>query len=132
MGRIRSQYGRNHWGTSVHVQVRACTCTVRACTCTVAGTIPGTCTQYSTNEGKDKEKLARKDEVPELITPEMREQIGLNVLRPEHTAKMKGFLERSETACDDTHQFNPSRFDIHRGQSGAPSPPAATFRPLTL
>ena len=50
--------------------------------------------------------------MPEFMTKEMREQIGANVLRPEHTAKIKSYLARSETACDDTHQFNPSRFDM--------------------
>ena len=50
--------------------------------------------------------------MPEFMTPEMRETIGANVLLPEHTAKIKSHLARSETACDDTHQFNPSRFDM--------------------
>ena len=50
--------------------------------------------------------------MPEFMTKEMREQIGSNVLWPKHTAKIKGYLDRSETACDDTHKFNPSRFDM--------------------
>ena len=49
--------------------------------------------------------------MPEFMTKEMREQIGSNVLWPKHTAKINGYLDRSETACDDTHKFNPSRFD---------------------
>ena len=58
------------------------------------------------NKGKDPESM------PEFMTPEMYQQIGTNVLLPKHTTKIKGFLERSETACDDTHRFNPSRFDM--------------------
>ena len=50
--------------------------------------------------------------MPEFMTPEMRERIGTSVSRPENTAKIKSFLARSETACDDTHKFNPSRFDM--------------------
>ena len=50
--------------------------------------------------------------MPEFMTPRMRETIGANVLWPEHTAKIKSHLARSETACDDTHQFTPSRFDM--------------------
>ena len=40
---------------------------------------------------------ARADTSPNMI--------GANVLRPEHTAKIKSYLARSETACDDAHQF---------------------------
>ena len=42
----------------------------------------------------------------------MREKISRTVLRKEHEEKVKSRLEASETACDDTHKFNPSRFDM--------------------
>ena len=64
----------------------------------------------SQREGKEPESTP--ESMPEFMTPEMYQQIGTNVLLPKHTTKIKGFLERSETACDDTHRFNPSRFEI--------------------
>ena len=75
------------------------------CVCAETDCVHARCASY---------KAAKKEEekMPEFMTPKMRETIGANVLRPEHTAKIKGFLARSDTACDDTHQFNPSRFDM--------------------
>ena len=42
----------------------------------------------------------------------MRAQISQTVLRKGHHEKIKSMLEASESACDDTHKFNPSRFDM--------------------
>ena len=66
-------------------------------------------------------KMAKEEEekMPEFMTPRMREEIGANVLRPEHTAKIKSHLARSETACDDTHQFNPRSISTRVGTTPA-------------
>ena len=60
----------------------------------------------------EKEEKPSKDEMPEFMTAAMREKISRTVLRKEHEEKVKSMLEASETACDDTHKFNPSRFDM--------------------
>jgi hypothetical protein len=49
---------------------------------------------------------------PELTTAEMREGISKPVMRARHLDEIKASLAASETACDDTHRFNPS--DVKR------------------
>jgi hypothetical protein len=53
-----------------------------------------------------------KDNMPEFMTTEMREKISKTVLTEGREERVKELLEASETACDDQHQFNPSRFDM--------------------
>ena len=46
---------------------------------------------------------------------EMRETISHTRLTDENLARIRKYLQDSETACDDQHQFNPSEFDkAHR------------------
>ena len=50
--------------------------------------------------------------MPEFMTAEMKEKISKTVLRDKECNRIKELLEASETACDDQHKFNPSRFDM--------------------
>ena len=50
--------------------------------------------------------------MPEFMTADMKEKISKTVLRDKECKRIKELLEASETACDDQHKFNPSRFDM--------------------
>ena len=65
----------------------------------------------SKNEDNEETKPS-KDEMPEFMTAEMKEKISKTVLRDKECNRIKELLEASETACDDQHKFNPSRFDM--------------------
>ena len=65
----------------------------------------------SKNEDNEETKPS-KDEMPEFMTAEMKEKISKTVLRDKECSRIKELLEASETACDDQHKFNPSRFDM--------------------
>ena len=49
---------------------------------------------------------------PEFMTAEMREGISKPVMRERHLEEIRALLAASETACDDTHKFNPSDYDM--------------------
>jgi hypothetical protein len=68
-------------------------------------------TKPSKNDDKMHETPS-KDIMPEFTTTEMREKISKTVLTEGREERVKEMLEASETACDDQHQFNPSRFDM--------------------
>jgi hypothetical protein len=52
----------------------------------------------------------------------MRDKISKTVLTEGREERVKEMLEASETACDDQHQFNPSRFDMEHAMRIKGSP----------
>ena len=89
---------------------------------TSTGTCTGTDSGQPTKDPDDAEPRASKgadmgtssdaatkerNPMPEFMTDEMRETISDTRLTDENLARIRKYLQDSETACDDQHQFNP-------------------------
>ena len=77
-----------------------------------SSTDTGTGTGTATETSNDRVDATERNLMPEFMTEEMRATISHTRLTDDNLARIRKYLQDSETACDDQHQFNPSEFDM--------------------